>query len=297
MANGYAYTTQQFSEPYLTIQEYKNAPTAIDIDNIVIGGNQSAQDAELANVILRASSWVDQYCGQILGATTDVEQQRSRINKDGTIRLHPKYAPIVALTAFSYGTDLTNILTSIDNSLAWIEESAIIFPYAQMNLAYSSQGPLQFGFPTTPQSEVYLKYSYVNGYTNTTNSTAVTAGDVTISVTNGTGITAGQMLRIYDGTYTENITVASTYTFGSNTVPLASGCLFSHDIGASVSALPAAIKEATILATTAFLKVRGDNSLVMAVATRGVQEAAGTQRIGSDLTLAQDLLKPFRRIR
>jgi hypothetical protein len=32
--------------PYLTVQEYKDAPTSIDYNNLVVGGNQAAQDAE-----------------------------------------------------------------------------------------------------------------------------------------------------------------------------------------------------------------------------------------------------------
>ena len=44
---------------YLTVAEYKNAPTAIDYDNLVVGGNQAAQDAELLANIARASSFID----------------------------------------------------------------------------------------------------------------------------------------------------------------------------------------------------------------------------------------------
>jgi hypothetical protein len=79
VANAINPTTQQFSIPYLTTQEYRNAPTAIDIDNLVFNSQDpEAQDNELANVIARASSWVDTYCNQILGATYETETQRSR---------------------------------------------------------------------------------------------------------------------------------------------------------------------------------------------------------------------------
>jgi len=181
MANAIAPNTEQFSVPYLTINEFKSAPTAIDYDNLVVGGNQAAQDAELTNAITRASSWIDQYCNQILGATQDTEQQRGRIKSDGTIRFHPKYNPIIALTSFSYGTDPTSLVAASDCSVAWIEEGEIIFPYASLNASYSSQGPLQFGMPSTPGHEIFLRYNYVNGYSNSTIATA-TASATTLTV-------------------------------------------------------------------------------------------------------------------
>jgi len=297
MANAITSTTHQFSTPYLTLTEYKNAPTAIDLDNLVFNSQDpDVQDAELNNVIARASSWIDTYCNQVLAATNETEQQRSRIRDDGTIRFHPRYNPIIALTALQYGSVNYQMTTVQDCSLAWIEDSQIIFPYAMLATTYSNQGPLQFGFPTTPRQEVFLKYTYINGYANTTIATA-TQGQSTLTVVDGTGIVAGQMLKIYDGFDSENVVVASTYTFGSTTVPLVSALAYSHAAGISISALPPAIKEAAILVTTAMLKVRGDNSMVMSVASRPSQAGANAQNMGSDLKQAQDLLAPYRRIR
>lgn len=295
MANAISGTTHQFSTPYLTLAEYKNAPTAMDYDNLVVGGNAAAQDAELANVIARASSWIDTYCNQILGATSESEQQRTRIKSDGTIRFHPRYNPVIALTSMAYGTDPNNLTVAGDCSIAWIEDQQIIFPYASLSTTFSSQGPLQFGFPSTAGFETFIKYTYVNGYANTTLG-SVSAGDTVVSVISGVGITAGQMLKIYDGVYSENVTVASTYVFGSNTVPIVSPLAYAHSSGVSISALPPAVKEAAILVTSAFIKVRGDNSLVMGVTTRGVT-SPGSQNLGTDLGMAEQLLKPFRRIR
>ena len=61
--------------------------------------------------------------------------------------------------------------------------------------------------------------------------------------------------------------------------------------------MPQAVKEAAILATTDFLKVRGDNSLTMAVTTRASSGPSVQSIIGSDLALAKELLAPFRRMR
>lgn len=297
MADGIGTTTYKFSTPYLTIQEFKNAPTAIDIDNLVFNTiDPDEQDAELTNVIARASSWIDTFCNQVLGATHETENQRTRIRPDGTIRFHPRYAPVIALTNFQFGTDFTQMVTFPNCALAWIESSEIIVPYAWSYMNYTSQGPLQFGFPYSARAEVFINYTYVNGYTNTLISTAI-ATQSSLTVLDATGITAGQMLKIYDGMDSENVTVASTYTFGSLTVPLTQPLLYSHATGISISALPPAIKEAAILATTAMLKVRGDNSMTMQVGTSPSQTSAQGQNISSDLELAMDLLKPYRRIR
>jgi len=297
MANGITVTTHQFSTPYLTLAEFKNAPTAIDISDLVWNSQDpDVQDAELANVIARASSWIDTYCNQVLAATTETEQQRSRIKDDGTIRFHPRYNPIIALTSFSYGSVNYQMTTVQDCSVAWIEDNQIIFPYAQLASTYSSQGALQFGFPTTPRQEVFLNYTYINGYANTTIVSA-TASQSSLVVADGTGIVAGQMLKIYDGFSSENVMVASTYTFGSTTIPLTKPLSYTHASGVSISALPPAIKEAAILVTTAMLKVRGDNSMIMGATTSPGGAMGQGQKMTEEIKFAMDLLAPYRRIR
>jgi len=297
MATAISPIKRQVSKPYLTLQEFKNAPTALDYGNLVVGGNQAAQDAELSNAILRASSWIDQFCNQIIGATVDVEQQRIRIRPDGTLRFHPKYFPIVALTDLNIGFQPNQLTAVQDPSQAWLEEGQVVFPYASLPTNMSSQGPLGFGFPSTPRAETYINYSYVNGYGNSTLASSASAGATTLVVDDGTGFVAGEMFTIYDGASTERVTVASTYTFDSNTIPLTSALLFTHAAGVSVSSLPAAIKQACILVTSAFLKIRGDASMVMQVTSNPTTQIPNSQNLGTDLTIAQELLKPFRRIR
>lgn len=288
---------QTFSLPYLTLDEFKNAPTAIDIDNLVFNSSDpEVQNSELNNVIARASSWIDTYCNQILGATSETEQQRTRIRNDGTIRFHPNNSPIIAVTDLWYGFDPGNLIQAQDPSVCWLESQEVIFPYATLGTSYSSQGPLGLGLPSSPQLEVFLKYSYINGYPNSTIATAV-ATQTSLTVTEANGIRAGVQLKIYDGMKTENVMVGSTYTFGSTTIPLSSPLIYSHEAGVSISALPPAIKEAAILVTTAMLKVRGDNSMVMAVTTAPSVAIPGSQNMGQDMAMAMDLLKPYRRIR
>jgi len=295
MADAISPISRQYSRPYLTLQEFKNAPTALDYGNLVVGGNQAAQDAELTNAITRASSWIDQYCNQVIGATLDTEQQRVRISNDGTIKIHPKYFPIVALKSLSFGYTPINLVSVPDCSQAWLEEQQIVYPYGIA--AWSNQGALGFGFPASPRAVTYVKYTYVNGYANAVLAADAVAGATSITLDSGLGIVAGEMLTIFDGDKTERVIVDSGYSAGSSTVPLSVGLTYAHSTGVSVSNLPAAIKEAAILVTSAYLKIRGDASLVMAVTNAPSQQIAGAQMVGTDIAHAQELLKPFRRIR
>lgn len=295
MATGVTALTGFFENPYLTIAEYKNAPTSIDFDNLVVGGNAQAQDAELGRVILRATSYLNEYLNQDLTAQSITETQRVRFNNQGYISLHPNHNPIISLSSFEYGSTPNNLTTLTDPSTCWFENQQVIIPVSDSQLTYSSQGPLSFG-GVGARTPVFVKYTYVAGYVNTTIVTA-TATQTTLTVTSGAGFIAGQSYRIYDGASSETITVASTYTFGSTTVPLTSALAFTHAAGVAIGNMPSAIKQATILATTAFIKARGDNSLTMAVTTSASGNISGAQRFGSDLALALDMVSLYRRIR
>jgi hypothetical protein len=286
-----------FERPYLTVAEYKNAPTAIDYSNLVVGGNQAAQDAELANVILRATSYLNEYLNQDLTAQQRVETQRTRINSQGFIALHPSHAPVLSLTSFQYGTDPNGLQTLTDCSKAWFEDQQIIIPLSQLQTTYSSQGPLAFGSYNSPRVQMFTKYQYAAGYCNTTIVSA-TAGATSFTVADGSGFVAGDSYRIYDGASSETITVASSYSYGSNTIPTTSALGFSHSSGIAVSNLPSAIKEATIIATSAFIKVRGDSSMTMNITTTATPSTATNyQKYGSDLSVALEMINAYRRIR
>lgn len=291
-------TTQSaFSEnPYITVAEYKAAPTAIDYDNLVVGGNAAAQDAELANVILRASSFMDEYLNQNLNASTETENQRTRMNSQGYLAIHPNNNPIISLNSMSYGTDPNNLVPLSDPSKAWFEEQQIIVPLSQLATTYSSQGALSFGVGAAPRQQIFVTYNYTSGYVNSLIASA-TATQSTLTVQTADGIVPGMQLRIYDGASSERVTVASNYTYGSTTVPLASPLAYTHASGVNLSNLPTTIKEACILITTAFLKVRGDNSLTMSITTKPAGYESGAVKFGNEMAIAIGMLDLYRRIR
>jgi hypothetical protein len=294
MATGVTFDT--FSErPYLSVAEYKNAPTSIDYDNLVVGGNAAAQDAELDRVILRASSFMDEYLNQNLVANRQTETQRTRFTPQGYIALHPNQNPVIALESFYYGPT-PNLLSDLtDCSLAWFEGQQLIIPVSSMALNYSSQGPLAFG-GGSPTQQIFTKYTYVAGYVNNPIVSA-TAGASSLVVGRSEGIVAGQMLRIIDGANSETVYVSSSYTYGNTTITLAAPLVYTHAAGSVISNLPNAIKQACILITTAFIKVRGDNSLTMNITTAPTMSLPGANRYGGEIKLALDMVDKYRRIR
>ena len=294
MTTGFTYDT--FTEnAYLTVAEYKNAPTSIDYDNLVIGGNANAQDAELDRVIMRASSYMNEYLNQNLVADQITETQRTRINGEGFISLHPYNSNIVALESFQYGADPLMLSTLNDCSQVWFENQQIIIPLASNTLTWSTQGGLGFGaWSAGPNVKMYCKYTYVAGFVNTL--ATGTLGASTVTVESGIGILVGETYTIYDGAKTERVTVASTYTYGSTTVPLVNALVFDHT-EVAIGNLPTVIKQSCILLTTAFLKTRGDGSMTMNITTAPTPNISGDMRYSSEIALALDMVNKYRRIR
>jgi len=289
-------TNDTFSErPYLTVAEYKNAPTSIDYDNLVVGGNANAQDAELDRVILRASSYMDEYLNQNLVANRQTETQRTRFTPQGYISLHPNQNPIISLESFYYGTTPAQLVELTEPSAAWFENQQLVIPISQMSLNWSSQGPLAFG-GGIPSQQIFTKYTYVAGFVNNPIASA-TAGSTTVTVERSTGIVPGQMLRIIDGANSETVYVSDNYVYGNLAVILDAPLTYSHTVGSTISNMPNAIKQACILITTAFIKLRGDNSLTMNITTQPSANITGANRYGGDIRLALDMVDKYRRIR
>jgi hypothetical protein len=291
-------TTQHpFDEnPYITTTEYLNAPTSIDVNNLVVGGNAAAQTVELQNVIIRASSFMDEYLNQNLNAASMLENQRVRFTPEGYIALHPNNSPVISLSSFQYGTDPNNLQTLPDCSKVWFEDQQIIIPVSQLSATYSSQGPLSFGGGGSTRNQIFTRYTYIAGYVNTLIASA-TATQSTLTVKDATGIVAGMDLRIYDGVNSETVTVASSYTYGSTTVPLASALAYSHANTATIGNMPNAIKQACILITTAFLKVRGDSSMTMQMTVNPSRTNMPANNASNEVQMALKMVELYRRIR
>ena len=237
--------------PYLTTATFKAYPTYLDLQNLVSGDSNAAhQDAELYNMLLRATNWAIGQCNQPLHAHARTENRRLRPDRQGRLKWHPSDNPVKQLTALSYGY-LPNALTAVaDLTGVWIEsDRQIVFPLAPLSPQW---GALQFG-PPPGQAEVYTTWTYVAGYVVTTLAGAANAGLSSLTVKDPTGIVAGDTLRIWEPGVEEAVTVAGSYIAGSTTVPLTANLANSHTSGAGISQLPADAQQAVVNYTCALL--------------------------------------------
>jgi hypothetical protein len=286
-----------FSTPYITVTEYKQAPTGTDVDDLVGGGTTAINDVELANEIARASSWIDAHCNQVLAATMDTDNFRARISRDGFLKVHPRFSPIVEVVSASVGV-FPNALTTLDPTTAWIEPQTVMFPITGQAGFFTSA--IQFSPPYTTNREVMVSMTYVNGYANTLLASSASVSASSVSVSDLTGFVPNQQFQVYDGAYNEILKVASTFTpaRGAGSLPLVSPTAYAHAAGVSVSALPPAIKLAAIYMTNVLLKSRGNASVVMSgLSFTPTEILSKNPTVMSDYTAAINILEPYRRIR
>jgi hypothetical protein len=284
-----AYTTSYTNRsPYLTVAEYQAAPTSIDTSTLGAEG--------LLETIGRASSWIDIHCCGAQGtlcATLNTETGRILTDKWGRWIVHPRYWPILEVTAFSAGYDPAALFAqTLTAQSCWIEEQQFIVSSA-LGIT-SSAGPLQFGPVGKPGSEAFAQWSYVNGWPNTTLNAAQLAGDTTIQPLSVVGIYPGSSLTIYDAPNDEPVQVAQTYVAGAAVVPLTTGLVSAHVKGVSVTALPPAVKQAAIFLTTALIKTRGSSAVVLSETSEPREKRNAPMIPQTDQEIAAELLAPFR---
>lgn len=239
--------------PYVTVASFKAYPSLLALGDLnqysAVAGDQ---DAELYNLLLLASQWASYAeCDMPLHAHLNVEQARSRINADGSLRFHAEHFPVRSLASFSYGYSGAQNQTAVtDLSAQWIEDNAnIVLPWG-VGLNGAGFGALQFA-PPLPSSAIYASWGYVAGYANTILTATANSGATSITVADPTGIYAGDTLRIWEPGKEEAVTVAGTYVAGATVLPLTSALAYTHtfvdltpgkQIG--VSMMPAPIREA-----------------------------------------------------
>jgi hypothetical protein len=273
--------------PYLTIAEYKASPSAINTDNLVPRGGPAAQDAELAKLILRASAWCDTCVRQKLPARPVTEQRTVRIDRQGRAPVHPAERPALELRAFSWGMYASSLTALTDLSGVWIEEDTFYVPLAggapfvgSLPMTYLGLSGDLVGVP------VLCRYTYVAGYAVTTTTAAASAGASTLAVASVDGMLPGTVIRAGAGILVESHQVASV---SGLTVTIADTLVNAQPAGAPVTSLPEDVIEAAVMVTTAFIRMRGTDSVTMANRSATVKTGP-TQAAVNDLLAEAELM-------
>ena len=230
---------------YLTIPEFKAMPTGVNIDDLIANGSAASNDAELANILARASRWADNRCTIRLGAHAVLaERQSVRAARDGTIMLAPKHTsgnvPAIRLTRFAYGTPGQMVDATPAAAATWTgEDGLIILPFG----GAGGSTPLQFGGPP-PGGRMWVEYDYFAGFPITTLTDGSLATDTTLAAQDATGVEPGQALTVHDPGAEETVTVAGSWTptTGPAAIPLSAGAAFDHPPGTGIGAMPMDIK-------------------------------------------------------
>lgn len=273
--------------PYLTLDEYRSAPTATGLYALSpAGGSDEAVEAEARRVIARAGAWIDSYCDQPLCASSYTQTTRARASRRGDFVFSAERNPVIKVVSFGYGSH-PGSLTTADPSQAWVERRSIHVPGGGATLGLES---IQLG-SSLPGTEWVTSCTYIHGWASSVTTVAVTGGNAL--TLDPTGYVAGRRYTIFDGASTQEVTVT---VVGASTITV-SETLLAHAAGVRVSDMPEDVTEAAILAVTAFITSRGNEAMVM-----GNSQAPGPTvdldpSTAATLRLAKNLLTGYRRIR
>jgi hypothetical protein len=255
-------TTFHPSVPYMTTEYFRHRPTGLALDMLSPGINdQRLQDAELADIILEASADMDAFCygasGGVLRATTDTEVLMMRLDRFGTFRLTPRFTPVIALTALSYGPDATLMTALTDLSAAHVEPIKINVPAFPFT-GNSSAGPLQFGPIVTTARDMRVQFSYINGFPLTSLTGGISVGATSFTVQDPTAIYVGTQLMLRDQ---ENGTEPVVVTGVAGSVMSCAPTAYAHPAGTFADGLPQPILDACVEITIGKLKRRAGTAI------------------------------------
>jgi hypothetical protein len=245
------------TSPYVTVPEFLAAPTWLDNQDLIPGGNTGQQTAELYNVLLRASGWAERIAEQPLRAHTVIWQDRYPVDRWGNIFIVPPHNPIRQVNAVAIGSDFQNMsLITLGATNPWIEDGKTII-LSQATGGGASLSSLQFGGTRPGMDSAYVQYSYVAGYCCTTLTAPANSGTSSLTVADPTGLQPavtggllgtipGSVARIWEPGNEEAVQVSPTWTAGTSPVQLASPLLNAHAAGAGVSELPPEVHQAVM---------------------------------------------------
>jgi hypothetical protein len=265
-------------ESYLTVAEYVNSPTAVNVSQLVAGGTALQNADALVQVLARASSWADTICHQVLAATLETQIGKFRQRPDG-ISVVVDFTPVVQVVSVAIGSKATALIELTDLSGVDIDRKVLILPVAAL--------------PSTAD-RVAVRVAYVAGFANGITIVAAAAGASTLTLDNTLGVGPGMSLMVYDPGTSEAVTVAST---SGNTITLAAPLRYPHATGVNASAMPPIIKQAVVLLASALIKTKGAQAIVMQSMSGQPSSKQARDVNGTDEeSLARMMLRDFARI-
>jgi hypothetical protein len=308
--------------PYVTPDMITNAPTGVSWAIIPFPkSDKQEQLAEQTNICWRATGIVNAYCNQVLRATIDTEQLSGpdfRVTVEQAtqnIRIILQRWPVTQILAaqVSPNSALPRQWSSVPQN-AWDIENPIIGVYGSNSPSAAGEGGQSIylgmgigGGWAAGRRGYRFSVSYVNGWPHTSSTVAVTAGSSTITVDDVTGF-AGAAAFLYDGEFTETITVNSVSATtplilpngggsapaGPGTLTLSSPISYNHGAKVVISSLPQDILWATILAAAA-------QALEAGIISVTIQNVPGSTTMGGhgveDMEIMYErLLEPYRRV-
>lgn len=279
-------TSQRRTRPYLTTNMFKRMRRGVNTDQLVPNGSPADQDAELYGYISSAAAATDTYCLQTLAATTDTVAGYINVRRDGTVRIHPRFTPVVAVNSFSYGTNSANMRPMSTLTGVNVERERFTVPLYMNSLMTSSQGPIQFGGVSAPMDQAWCQYTYTNGFPVCSLAAPVAVGDTLIHVDDTTGIVPGQTwLTVYAGQREFQFLAGTVSTAPVGTIvgvgPGTVACPPSPFVVSNngqypelVAGLPNDVIEANVLLTRSLIKTGGGGNIIAsAVDTIGASTA------------------------
>lgn len=274
---------------WLTIPEYTTEPTSVNVTDLVAGGAQAAQTAELLRKLNRATAWCDNVVSQPLQAAVRTETKRVPIGRDGIVPLHPGPWPLIALTAVSIGTTASNLVALADLTPAWVEDDTFMMPITGTSF---SSVPIQFGAPRIGRA-VLVRYSYTSGFPHSELRASSAPGATALTLASTVGMTVGQSITIVDGPSSET-TVVTGITSATVVAVTALANAHTYVAGAAtaiaVHAFPEDLKQAATLASSALIKARGNDSIVMSQMLTPATNAGTDPVASADLRTARSIL-------
>jgi hypothetical protein len=265
---------------YVTNSEFANSPTGLNLTNLIPAGYTADEQQAVTRLLQRASEVVDRECQQSLYAETRTDIFRVWPDVDGNLVIRARKFPVTQVVSMQVRTSPQAGYVDVNPDSIQIDPGL----YPQLVRSYGCYGYYRARGPVTVQM------TYVAGFVNTTITQASQNGDMTLTVADATGITAGMVLPIEDGANSENAIVQSV---SGNVVQLASACTM-HQKGTGVSLVPQIAKLATVMVATFLLNERSSGEVEIGYGT--TRPTMGKVKNVDEYQLALTMLQPLKRV-